>query len=132
MENEKTESRELVPVETVEADLVFDPCMDKSLVGYGSRKIIRASLKNQLREGYKCLDYKAVEFENEKPSKCDANTAAIVNLLVDGAYTKKELAAKTRLTETQVGHVLNVLMKFEFAEMIKIGRTFYYKISENE
>jgi hypothetical protein len=132
MENEETVSSALVPVEEVEAELILDPRQD-SLIEYGSRKIIRESLINRLRDGYKCLDYTAIEIENEtKLSKHDSNTLAIVNLLIDGVYTKKEIAVKTRLTEAQVGYVLNVLIKFNFVEMIKIGRAFYYKICVNE
>lgn len=50
MENEETG---LVHVREVEAELIFDPDVDKSLVGYGSRKIIRKSLKTQLSGGDK-------------------------------------------------------------------------------
>lgn len=129
MENEETESLELVPIEEVEVDLIFSPAQGESqLIGYGSRKIIRESLKNQLSGGYKCLDYSAITLENgKKLSKIDSNILAIVNLLVDSAHTKKELAAKARLTETQVGHVLNILMKFGFVEMIKSKAHFTIK-----
>ncbi|HEY3390307.1 MAG TPA: hypothetical protein VGK38_12085 [Prolixibacteraceae bacterium] len=133
MENEEKVSCELVPVEEVDTELVFAPQGESQLIGYGSRKIIRESIRNQLRDGYKCLDYNAVELEDETTlSKRDSNVLAIVNVLVDGVYTKKEIAAKTQLTETQIGYVLNVLLKFEFVEIIKIGRTFYYKILLNE
>lgn len=131
MGNEETKS--LVPVPEVEAELIFDPSVDKSLVGYGARKILRESLRNQLREGYKCFDYIAIETGNEpKLTKSESNVLAVVNVLFDGIYSRKTIAQKAHLSESQAGFVLNALRAFGFVEIIKIRRTFYYKICVNE
>ncbi|HEY3426562.1 MAG TPA: hypothetical protein VGL27_17335 [Negativicutes bacterium] len=131
MGNEETESRALVPIEEVEAELVFAHG-ESQLIGYGSRKIVRESIRDQLRKGYKCFDYSVIEIENEKLTKSESNALAVVNVLLDGIYSKKTIAKKTRLSEAQVGFVLNALRAFGFVEIIKIRKTFYYKICVNE
>lgn len=88
MENEETKS--LVPIREAETELIFEPRQDGSLIGYGSRKIIRESLKNQLSGGYKCFDYSVIEIENEpRLTKSESNALAVVNVLLDGIYSKK-------------------------------------------
>jgi hypothetical protein len=131
MENEENVSCELVPISEVETELMLAPQGESQLIGYGSRKIIRESIRNQLRDGYKCLAYDAIEPET-KLKKFDSNVLAVVNVLFDGIYSKKKIAAKTQLTVTQAGYVLDALLNYNFVEIIKIRRTFYYKILLNE
>ncbi|HEY3390326.1 MAG TPA: hypothetical protein VGK38_12180 [Prolixibacteraceae bacterium] len=127
MENEETESRELVPVEEVDTELVFD--VPEPLE---PRKIIRGSIVNQLREAYPfaCRQFKGPYVGKVKKSKHQRVLDDVVMAIRQGKCTRETVLERTGHCLLATSKALNELAASGILKQSMVNHKWYYEILE--
>lgn len=132
MENEEKVSYELVPVEGVEAELIFEPVTSPT----GPRKICRASIVNQLEENYLSMDHKALKWIKwkESPNTQRAHTNQLILKVIrdNGIISRHNIVQTTGISYKNVIHTLDELVSDGLIDEGVLGPTHYYKIHVND
>lgn len=133
MENEKKDSCELVPVDEVEAELIFEPNPSESaLIGYGSRKICRTSIVNQPKESHLELfhtDHSMIKWKTDRGKRENDVRAVIDVIKKHGVISRYDISRRTGLNLNTVILTLGELNSMGFIVEGKLGRTYYYRIA---
>jgi hypothetical protein len=132
VENEETVSCELVPVEEVEAELIFEPVTGPN----GPRKICRASIVNQLEENYLSMDHTAhkwIKWEGSPNTQRAYTNQKILKLIRDrGIISRYHIVQETEISYPNVKLTLDELVEDGLIEKGILGPTHYYRICVNE
>ena len=131
LENEETVSCELVPVEEVEAELIFEPVTGPN----GPRKICRTSILNQLAESHIYTNPGShaliAQWKRGKQGRRAMVTSEILNLIREcGIVSRYEIGKCIRFGQLTIAETLNTLVELGFLDEGIVGTTHYYRIAE--
>lgn len=131
MENEEKVSCELVPVEEVEVELIFEPVTGPS----GPRKLCRASIVSQLEDHYLSMNHTALKWIKWQKSQKNSRRAnayrRILTLIRDREIISRyDIAQTTKIEYKTVMMTLDELVNYGLIEEGILGPTKYYRMAQ--
>lgn len=126
MENEEKVSCELVAVEEVETELIFEPVTGP----LGPRKIIRESLVNQIKEAYPftCRQFQVPYIGKIKKSKHQRVLDDIILAIQQGKYTREDVLSRAGHCLLATSKALSELSASGIIKQSMVNRKRYYEI----
>ena len=131
LENEETESLELVPIEEMEAELILEPGSHPT----SHRKICRTSILNQLAESHIYTNPGShaliAKWKLGKTGRRANVTSEILKVIRErGIVSRYEIGKCIKFGQLTIAETLNELVELGFLDEGVVGTTHYYRIAE--